>query len=58
MLSLAGIAVVVVGVCIAIGAPILVSIFFEDAGSTVEKWIPAWIIGAVIITVENAKQNG
>lgn len=29
MLSLAGLAVVVVGVCIAIGTPILVSIFFR-----------------------------
>lgn len=58
MLSLAGLAVVVVGVCIAIGTPILVSIFFEDAGSTVEEWIPAWIIGVTIFTVEIAKHIG
>ena len=58
MLSLAGLAVVVVGVCIAIGTPILVSNFFEDAGSTEEVWIPAWIIGIVIFTVEIAKRIG
>ena len=58
MLSLAGLAVVVVGVCIAIGTPILVSIFFEDVGSTVEEWMPAWIIGVTIFTVEIAKHIG
>lgn len=34
MLSLAGLAVVVVGVCIAIDTPILVSIFFEERRRT------------------------
>ena len=58
MLSLVGLAIVVAGVCIAIGTPILVSIFLEDAGSTVEKCMPAWIIGVTIFTVEIAKHSG
>ena len=31
---------------------------FEDAGSAVEEWIHAWIIGVVIFTVEIAKRIG
>lgn len=59
MLSLAGLAIVVIGVCIAIGVPIYYCNFREDVKFFQMENIPAiWIFEVVIFAITLAEHIG